>query len=328
MSAAATPPGTPVPPLAPPAATSATTAVAASASGSLAGSAAATGGAGRPGRRRDRYHRGASRWIILTVVTIGAIAMLAPFVIMLLNSFKSPVDYSNNGPLAIPQAFYIDGLVNFWNRVNYPEKLMNSLIISGSVAVLATLVSLLNAYALGIGRVRGRVWIVGLFLLANMIPQEALLYPLYFGAKEVGLYNSIWSVVIIFVVIQSAFGTYLLSSVMSTFPPALIEAARIDGAGRWTILWRVVFPIVRPTMSVLMIFFFIWTWNEFYIPLVMLIENSTQTIPVALAALQGDRLMDVPTTNAGALISLLPAIIFFLIFQRTLTRGVTAGSVK
>lgn len=276
----------------------------------------------------SRHRRGAMRWVILGVITVGGIAMMIPFVIMLLNAFKSPQEYSNAGPLTLPTDLYFDGLINFWNRVDYPEKLWNSIVISGTVAVAATLVSLLNAYALGIGRVRGRLWLVGLFMLANMIPQESLVYPLYFMAKQVGLYNSIWAVVIIFTVIQSAFGTYLLASVLGTFPPALLEAARLDGASRWTILWRVVYPITRPTLSVLMIFFFIWTWNEFYIPLVMLIDNSSQTIPVALAALQGDRLMDVPTINAGSLISLLPAVLFFLIFQRTLTRGITAGAVK
>jgi raffinose/stachyose/melibiose transport system permease protein len=116
--------------------------------------------------------------------------------------------------------------------------------------------------------------------------------------------------------------------VLGTFPKALLEAAALDGAGRWTTLWRVVVPTVRPTLSVLLIFFFIWTWNEFFIPLVMLIDNSTQTVPLALASLQGDRLMDATTTNAGALISLLPTVVFFLIFQRTLTRGVTVGAVK
>ena len=136
------------------------------------------------------------------------------------------------------------------------------------------------------------------------------------------------SVVIIFTVIQSAFGTYLLASVLGTFPKALLEAAALDGANSWTILWRVVLPNVRPTLAVLLVFFFIWTWNEFFIPLVMLVDNSTQTVPLALAALQGDRLMDAPTTNAGALISLLPAVLFFLVFQRTLTRGVTAGAIK
>ena len=86
--------------------------------------------------------------------------------------------------------------------------------------------------------------------------------------------------------------------------------------------------LILPTLGVLMIFFFIWTWNEFFIPLVMLTTNDTQTIPIALASLQGDRMMDAPTTNAGALVSLIPALIFFLIFPRTLTRGVTAGAVK
>ncbi|MEV4539743.1 carbohydrate ABC transporter permease [Asanoa sp. NPDC049518] len=276
----------------------------------------------------DRHRRGVSRWIILALVTIAALAMLVPFVFMLLNAFKSPGDYSTGGPLSWPSELYTKGLTNYWHQVNFPLKLWNSLLIAGSVAVLGVVVSLLNAYALGIGRVKGRLWIVGLFLLANMLPQEALIYPLYYAAKQVGLYNTQLSVIIIFTVIQSAFGTYLLASVLSTFPKSVLEAAALDGAGKWTVLWRVVFPNLRPTLAVLLIFFFIWTWNEFLIPLVMLIDNSTQTIPVALASLQGDRLMDAPTTNAGALISLIPAVLFFIIFQRTLSRGITAGAEK
>ena len=261
-------------------------------------------------------------------MTLGALVVLVPFAIVLLNAFKSPSDYSSNGPLSWPSSIYTKGLTTYWQESNFPQKLWNSVLISGTVAVLAVAVSLLNAYALGVGRVRGRLWIVGLFLLANMLPQESLVYPLYYFAKEVGLYNSRLSVIIIFIVIQSAFGTYLLASVLGTFPKSLLEAAALDGAGKWTILWKVIFPNVRPTCSVLLIFFFIWTWNEFLIPLVMLIDNKTQTIPVALASLQGDRLMDAPTTNAGSLLSLLPTIVFFLIFQRTLTRGITAGAEK
>jgi raffinose/stachyose/melibiose transport system permease protein len=279
-------------------------------------------------RQRDRHHRGATRWVVLALVTVGALVMLVPFGVMALNAFKSPSDYSSHGPLSWPSSFYTEGLRTYWEQSDFPVKLWNSVLISGSVAVLAVVISLLNAFALGIGRVRGRMWIVTLFLLANMLPQEALIYPLYFLAKEVGLYNTQLSVIIIFTVIQSAFGTYLLASVLGTFPKSLLEAAALDGAGKWTILWKVVFPNVRPTLSVLLIFFFIWTWNEFLIPLVMLIDNSTQTVPVALAALQGDRVMDATTTNAGSLLSLLPAIIFFLMFQRTLTRGITAGAEK
>jgi raffinose/stachyose/melibiose transport system permease protein len=276
----------------------------------------------------SRYRRGPGRWLVLAVAVLVGLAVLAPFGIMLLNAFKSPQDYAANGPLSLPSGLYFDGVVAFWERTDFPVKLWNSVFISAVVAVLGALLSLLNAYAIGIGRVKGRLWIIALFLLANMLPQEALIYPLFTMAQSVGLSNSPWSVIIIFTVIQSAFGTYLLSSVLGTFPPALLEAAALDGASRWRILWQVVFPIVRPTLSVLMIFFFIWTWNEFFIPLVMLTSNDTQTIPIALASLQGDRMMDAPTINAGSLVSLVPAVVFFLIFQRTLTRGVTAGAVK
>ena len=113
----------------------------------------------RPGRaatvpRRDRLHRGPLRWVVLAVAVGVAVVMMVPFVIMLLNAFTSPAEYSANGPLSLPTTLYTEGLVNFWNRVEYPGKLANSILISTAVALLATLVSLLNAYALGIGRIR------------------------------------------------------------------------------------------------------------------------------------------------------------------------------
>ena len=261
-------------------------------------------------------------WLMLAFVVV------APFYLILVNSFKSPADYSNGGPLAWPTHLDFSGVQAFWERVNFPEKVWNSIFISGVVAVLAVVISLLNAFAIGIGRVKGRSWIVLIFLLANLLPQEALLYPLYYMAKVVGLYDNVWSVIIIMTVIQAAFGTYMLSSVLGTFPKEILEAAAIDGAGRWQILWRVIFPITRPTLSVLLIFFFIWTWNEFLIPLTFLISNAHQTVPVAISVLQGDRLMDVTTTSASALLGIIPTLIFFLIFQRTLTRGITAGATK
>ena len=301
------------------------------ASGPAAPAAPAAGG--RPPRPASKRRSSTTRktfgdWMILLVAILIGLLIAVPFFLVLINSFKSPADYNAAGPLTLPTDLYFDGMVNFWERVNFPEKLWNSFFISSVVAILAVAVSLLNAFALGIGRVRGRTWIVLLILLANMLPQEVLLYPLYFMFKTVGLYDNQWAVIIIFVVIQSAFGTYLLASVLGTFPREILEAASLDGASRWMILRRVVYPITKPTLSVLVIFFFIWTWNEFLIPLTFLVSNASQTVPVSIAVLQGDRLMDVTTTSASALLGLLPTLIFFLIFQRTLTRGITAGAVK
>jgi raffinose/stachyose/melibiose transport system permease protein len=267
-------------------------------------------------------------YALLVSLIVLAVVMLLPFVIIALNAFKTPAEYSAHGPLSLPKGFYLQGLKGFWDRVDFGGKLVNSVLISGSVAVLAVILSVLNAYALGIGRIRGRVSIMVVFLLANTMPQEVLVYPLYFVSKKVGLYDTRLSVIIIFTAIQSAFGTYLLSSVLSAFPREILEAARMDGASRLRILWRIVVPISRPTLGVLFVFFFIWTWNEFFLPLIFLISNENQTVPVALGVLQGQRLMDATMTSSSALLGIIPAIVFFLIFQRTLTRGITVGSAN
>ncbi|NRD27945.1 carbohydrate ABC transporter permease [Frigoribacterium sp. VKM Ac-2836] len=280
----------------------------------------------RTPHRRGR--RGVARWVVLALAAGFALLMLAPLLLLVLNAFKTGADYSANGPLTLPESFSIEAFQQYLAIVDYPRALVNSIVISGLVAVLGTALALVTAYGIGIGRVRGRGWMLAIFLLATMLPQEALIYPLFYGAQATGLFNTIWSVVIVFTVLQAAFGTYLLSSVMATIPPSLLEAAALDGAGRLRILTTVVFPVLRPTLSVLVVFFFVWTWNEFYIPLVLLSDQSAQTIPIALATLQGQNSIDLTALNAGSLLSLLPTLIFFLIFQRTLSRGVTAGAVK
>jgi raffinose/stachyose/melibiose transport system permease protein len=277
---------------------------------------------------RAKRVRSGGDWVALAILIIGGLVMLFPLLVILLNSFKTSGDYNTNGALAWPQEFSLTGIENFWNVSNYPQKVWNSVWISGLVAIFAVLLSILSSFALGIGRVKGRRWIILLIMLANMMPQEALLYPLYIMFKAIGLYNSGWAIVIIFTVIQSAFGTYLLASVYGTFPTAILESATLDGASRWQVLIHIVFPISRPTLSVMLVFFFIWTWNEYMIPNAFLISNSTQTVPIAVSALSGDKLRDVTTTAGASLISLIPTLIFFLIFQRTLSRGITAGAIK
>jgi len=129
-------------------------------------------------------------------------------------------------------------------------------------------------------------------------------------------------------VLQSAFGTYLLTSVLRSFPKEIIEAAEMDGANRWQVLWQVVVPVLRPSLMVVGTFFFIWTWNEFLIPLVMLVSNNNQTVAVAMGLTRGQNMSDPTFQAAASLLGIAPTLIFFLIFQRTLTRGVVVGAVK
>lgn len=275
-----------------------------------------------------RISRGKGAWFVLLILFVLLLGTLFPFILAAMNAIKAPADYGANGPLAFPRSFDLTALQNFWVNVNFPRKLFNSILISACTAVLSVFLSLLNAYAIGIGRVRGGRALLVVLMISIMAPQEALIYPLYYMAKQVGLFDSMISVILILGVLHTAFGTYLLSSVLSTFPKEIIEAALIDNASRWQILWSVVVPVLRPTLAVLATFFFIWTWNEFLIPLVFLVSNDNQTVSVSMGVLVGATTSDPTAIAAASLLGVTPTIIFFLIFQRTLTRGVAVGAVK
>ena len=285
----------------------------------------------RPSTRTagTRKRRTAGDWVVLAVAIVLGFFIAVPFLLILINSFKSPADYNTSGPLTLPTSLYFDGIVAFWERVNFPEKLWNSVFISGLVAIFAVVLSLLNAFALGIGRVKGRLWIVVAHPAREHAAAGGAALPAVLHVQAgrplrqpVGRDHHLHG----HPVAPSA--RTCSPRCYGTFPKEMLEAASLDGASRWQILWRVVYPISRPTLSVLVIFFFIWTWNEFLIPLTFLVSNATQTVPVSITVLQGDRLMDVTTTSASALLGLIPTLVFFLIFQRTLTRGITAGAVK
>lgn len=275
-----------------------------------------------------RRQRGAGRWVVLGVVVLGLLATLFPFFLTIINAIKTSAEYAANGPLALPRGIDLVQLQKYWDLSDFGRKLLNSVIISFCVAVFGVILSTLNAYAIGIGKVRGSRAILVLLLLGIMVPQESIVYPLYYMTKAVGIYDTQLAVIIVLSVLQSAFGTYLVSSVLGSFPREIIEAADIDGASRWQVLWYVVVPVLRPTLMVIGTFFFIWTWNEFLIPLVMLVSNNNQTVTLAMGLTRGQNLSDPVLQAAASLLGIAPTIVFFLIFQRTLTRGVAVGAVK
>ncbi len=282
----------------------------------------------RPPRSSARILRQVGDYASLIGLAVLLLIMLFPFVIVILNALKTPVEYAANGPLSLPGGISLEGMRTFWERVDFTNKLENSALISVSVAVFGVALSLFNAFALGIGKVKARVWLLVVFMIVNTLPQEALAYPLYYFAKFFTIYDKQISIIIILSVIYSAYGTYLLTSVFSAFPRELLESALLDGCNKVQLLFRIVMPISWPTLSVLFVFFFIWAWNEFFLPLIMLPSNARQTVPLAIAVTQGQHNMDATQAAASALLGIIPCLIFFALFQRTMTRGITAGSIK
>ncbi len=273
---------------------------------------------------RNRTVKSLSLFCLIVLLLI----MLLPFFLVTLNSFKTEAEYYDNGPFSLPKSLNLDTIKEVWNRMDYLIKLRNSIIISLSTALLAIVLSLFNAFALGIGNIKGKFFFLMFFLLAWMLPHEVLVYPLYYLFKLVGLYNTQLSVILIIAVLYASFGTYLLSSVFSTFTRELIEAAMIDGCNKIQLLFKIIIPLSMPSLLVLFVFFFIWSWNEFLLPLAFLVSNNNQTITLAMALTRGRYGETITSQGAAALLGIVPCIIFFIIFQRTLTRGVNVGSLK
>lgn len=135
--------------------------------------------AARKASKKTQHVRSTGDWITLVLLIVAALLVLFPLLVLTVNAFKTSADYNATGPLSLPKHFTMEGIVSFWTTTKFPLKFWNSLVISLVVAVAAVVLSVLNSFALGIGKVKGNTWIVLAIMLANMMPQEALLYPLY-----------------------------------------------------------------------------------------------------------------------------------------------------
>lgn len=266
--------------------------------------------------------------LVLAGLSLFLLIILFPLGIVGLNSVKSQEEFTQHGPFALPAKFAWGQIQEAAEKLGFFNRLWNSFVISLPTTLLATALSLLNGYALGIGRVRGKVVFLIFFMIANTLPQESLVYPLYYIFREVGLYNTRVAVILILTAVHLSFGTYLLATVLGTFPRDFIDAAHIDGAGKVYVLFHIVLPLIMPTLSVLFVFFFIWSWNDFFLSLIFLISEKVQTLPLGVLQMRGQYITNINLQSAAALLLSLPCIIFFFLFQRTLTKGIIASGLK
>ena len=268
------------------------------------------------------------KYFSLFALGVLLLVMLFPMYMVTINSFKTEDGFLATGPFRLPPSFTFETIRMTWQSTDYTTKLINSTAISLATALLAIVVSLFSAFALGIGKVKGKTLLLLFFLAAVMLPVESLVYPMYYFFKLVKLYDTRTSVVLFTAAFHASFGTYLLTSAFSAFPRELIESAVLDGCSKLSLLLKIIVPISMPTLSVLFVFFFIWTWNDLFTPLIFLISNSKQTVPLAMALARAEHNVTITLQSSAALLGILPCIIFFILFQRTLTKGITSGSIK
>ncbi len=282
------------------------------------------------GRRRPLQHGSRIAGIALRTpfwVLTGGIALifLYPLIWTSISSFA---------PLAGTNQTDGWGFGNYETLLGYQagvwRYLLNSTIVSVLTVAFTLIISLLGGYAFARFRFPGRNLLFLLTLAILMVPYATLLIPLYVLLNSIGLSNSLLGVALVLTMLQLPFSTFMMRLSFEAVPRELDEAAQVDGASHWTVLWKVLLPAVRPGVITVGLFAFLAAWNDFLAPLILINDSNLLTLPLAVSNLRGQvqGVVDYGATQAGVVVLALPCVVLFLILQRHYVRGFMSGAFK
>lgn len=257
---------------------------------------------------------------------IGIIISIFPFYWMFVGSTNHTSKMFTNPPTLTFGNQFTTNLTNLNSSVGIWRVLFNSLFVSVMYVLLALTVCTLAAYALSKFHFKGRNLIFILFMLSMMIPTQATIIPLFRLMSNLDLLNTYF--VLIAPQLCLPFAIFLMRQNFLSFPDALIEAARIDGAGELRIFLRIVLPAMKPALAATSIYLFMMSWNNFMWPLIVTTSSDMYTFPVALSSLVGFSIIDYGQIMVGISIATIPIIIFFLLLQKHFIAGMLGSAVK
>lgn len=263
--------------------------------------------------------------VLYALVVLGAGIMFFPFLWTIITSI-SPGAGLTTTPALIPTNPSIAAYQQLFTEVPFAKVILNSIILAIATTVFQLFTSSTAGYAFSRMVFRGRGVVFGIYLATMIIPLQVLIVPLFVEMKALGLLDSYLGVLL--PALTSAFGIFLMRQAINTVPRELDEAATIDGAGHFRIFWRIILPNVSPALATLSIFAFMGSWNSFLWPLVVLRSPELQTLPVALAGLQGQYTTEWDIVMAGSVISVLPMLALYVFAQKYVIQGVASSGIK
>jgi ABC-type glycerol-3-phosphate transport system permease component len=260
------------------------------------------------------------------LLMFSALALL-PVYFMVVNAFKTKPEYTGNriGPPLHPS---LASLLDAIGGGDLYVWLLNSCLVTIGSVGLSTALAALAAYPLSLMRWRLGPAILGLLIVLLVVPPIVLVVPLFELVVDLRQLNTFHTIIAIYTGIMMPFSTFLLASFFSTISRPLIEAARLDGAGAWRVLWEVVLPLSLPALMTVMIVQSLWVWNEVLVAVIFLQDQGLRTLMVGLTLFNSRYRHDVPIVMAGMMIAAVPMVLLYLVGQRFFIRGLTAGGVK
>ncbi len=278
-------------------------------------------------RTRRRRRGGFGRWAIVAGLSCFAISAILPLLFMADTAFRTEADWDAN-KLGLPTTFSFGAFRRAWSGATINTYFRNSLIVTVGTVALTIVCATLAGYAFSKLTWRGRASAYYFVLAWIAIPPLLLIVPIYVEIVNLGLLDTYWSVILLYTALNLPFNVYLMTAFFRSLPDELLEAARIDGAGIHRSFLLIMAPLARPALATLAIFNFLWAWNEFLYALLLLTSDNVKTLTVGVLQLQGRFTTDYPALMAGLLITSLPVVGVYLIFQRHLVRAIVAGAVK
>ncbi len=268
------------------------------------------------------------RAVILNGIALAAaLVFVFPVYWMVNTAFKPADQIQTYEPVFIPTPT-LDNFIKAVSQPHFADFVRNSLLVTGTTLTLSILIGFLTAATLARGRVRGRLGFLLLVAIAQMAPFEALLIPFYLVVRDVGLYNQLPSLVLVYFIFTLPFAIWALRGFIAGIPIELEEAAMVDGASRVGAFVRVTLPLLAPGIVATAIFCFITAWNEYFYAFVFMTDIQNYTLPVWLASFRTSLGTDWGATMAASTLFTLPVLIFFLIVQNRMVGGLTTGAVK
>lgn len=271
--------------------------------------------------------RRSDRWRALGLLPPLAF-LLGPFLWLLASSLKTEAEIATADPFAAPDRLMWVNYVDAWRIGSFGELILNSLANVAAVVVLMILVCAPAGYAFAKMRFRGSEALFYLLILGLTVPIQAIVIPLYQLLSGLGLLDSLAGITLAQVGNGIPFGVFLMRNFFRNVPHELLEAARVDGCGHGRILLRIFLPISAPAVLALVVISALGTWNDFFLPLVVLISPEVQTLPLGLVRFAGTYSTDHRLVFAGTVISFLPIVLLYIATQRRFTEGLTQGALK
>ena len=267
------------------------------------------------------------RVVLYVALALVSLAWLFPVLWAVYNSFRDYGYTALNGYVSFG-GFTLENYGNAWDRGNFGPLFLNTLIIVVPSVLITLFLASMVAFVLARFSWKLNVAMLVFFTAANLLPQQALLIPLFRFFLRVGLYDTYWAVIIVHIAFQMGFCTFVLSNYMKTLPKELTEAAFVDGASVLRQYWQIVLPLCRPPLAALATLQVTWVYNDFFWAVAFLSTGNKFPVTSGLANLQGQFFIDYNLLSAGSVIVAIPTLVVFFALQRHFVSGLTLGANK